>query len=78
MTEKIWKILNKVLRCNFYHDDMRPKYIPFKLWNLLRELYRKQVEIPYYNSNADKIKQDLLYNSKTAKYAKFIKGNIKN
>jgi len=73
MTEKIWKILNKVLCCNFYSNDMRPKYIPFKLWNSLRELYRKQVEIPYYNNNVEKIHQDLIDNPKLAKFSKYIK-----
>jgi len=71
MTEKIWKILNKVLRCNFYHNDMRPKYIPFKLWNSLRELYRKQVENPYLEKNKEQIKKDLLDNPKLAKFAKY-------
>lgn len=71
MTEKIWKILNKVLCCNFYRNDMRPKYIPFKLWNQLRELYQKQVENPYRENNQEQIKKDLLDNAKLAKFAKY-------
>lgn len=72
MQEKVWKILNKVLRCNFYRNDMRPKYIPFKLWNSLRKLYTKQVEIPYYKKHMEQIKQDLIDNPKTAEFAKYI------
>lgn len=71
MHELIWKILNKVLKCNFYNNHMKPKFIPFKLWNSLRVLYRNQVEIPYLNNNKEQIKKDLLDNPKLAKFSKF-------
>lgn len=50
---------------------MKPKFIPFKLWNSLRVLYRNQVEIPYLNNNKEQIKKDLLDNPKLAKFSKF-------
>ena len=57
--DKIWKLLNKIFRANFYKLDYKPKWLSMKLYLSIREIYENRVEKPYAKMTAKEIEEDL-------------------
>lgn len=57
--DKIWKLLNKVFRVNFYKLDHKPKWLSMKIYLTIREMYENRVEKPYAKMTAKEIEEDL-------------------
>lgn len=71
--DKIWKILNKIFRANFYNPIHKPKWLPLNLYLSIQKIYEKRVQEPYRKMVQEKIKEDFSKNPKLQNFEQYLK-----
>lgn len=71
--DKIWKILNKIFRANYYNPIHKPKWLSLKLYLSIRKIYEIRVQEPYAKMVQEKIKEDFSKDSKLKKFEQYLK-----
>lgn len=71
--DKIWKLLNKIFRANYYNPIHKPQWLSLKLYLSIRKIYEKRVEEPYAEMIQSKIKEDFSKDSKLQKFEQYLK-----
>lgn len=70
--DKVWKILNKIFRANYYNPTHKPKWLPSKVYYSIRRIYEIRVMEPYYKMTLQETKEDFSYSQKLKKFEKYL------
>lgn len=70
--DKIWKILNKIFRANYYNSTHKPKWISLNLYLSIRRIYEIRVMEPYYKMTLHENKEEFLESQKLKKFEKYL------
>lgn len=70
--EKIWKVLNKIFRANYYNPIHKPKWIPNSLYSRIKKVYEIRVEEPYRKMIQEEMKEEFSKNPKLQKFENYL------